>query len=812
MSFWFDLKYTCRLLIRNRSHSALCIFAVALSLAISLVVFTLAYNTTYKTYDFENSESWAYLYGLNTQTNTADSIDSINLYTYQAMQESLTAFSEFGAIRAGGQSRLNHGEETRRVSAVEITPNLLESANLLPLLGRGLNESDGVIGAERVVILSHAIWEQYYAADLNIIGTLTNLDEVPHTIVGVMPENVGFPFSESLWVPLRLPIAGQPAGQMRITPVGVLKENASVDSLNVEVTNLLTRLRAEFPDYYGDYASAQATNLTRLFLENGGSIGRVMALATIVIVILACLNIGNLLITRSMERRGEFAIRNAVGSSAAQLIRQGLLESLVICVIGAATGFLLTLVAFDYINYLYANLGAQIPGGVPSRWYFSFDSTVVMASLFITVGIWLCSGFFPAWRASRLKASDSLQGDLRATSDRTGTLLIRLLVGGEVITSCFLLIVSGILVAAIVAMANTDYGVEEEGLMAADIELPWRYEDTSQRYNFVSQLQDRLRSDVSVVDAAVVSDLPTRFNRRSAYRLSDRELSQEGSIDMQYFAAITENYFQVFDVPLIEGRHFDSGDSFNSNPVIIIDASFANRLWPSESALGKQIQITELDDIWRTIVGVTDDIKQGLPVAGLDSFSTLYVPVAQVLPFNTLSIAATTNLDQSAYEQLLRDTIATVDRDVAIYNVKPMPLVLDETTQIFEGLRDIFISISLFTLVLAGTGIFGVISRSVLQRTREIGIRRAMGSSDLEVIRRFLGQGLRYLSVGIIVGGGAAVLVGNLLANVFTDISQSIPYVFALVMLLLTGLIAAASYFPSRRIVMLEPGEALHHD
>ncbi|MCG8413423.1 MAG: ABC transporter permease [Pseudomonadales bacterium] len=813
MSLWFDLKYAVRLLTRNLGHSALCVFAVALSLAISLVVFALAYNTTYRPYEFQDSENWTYLYGINTDSNTAESIDSVNLFTYQVMQESLTAFSEFGAIRAAGQSRLNDGETTRRVSAVEITPNLLQTANLSPLLGRTLVESDGVPGAERVVVLSHSIWEQYYAADEGVVGTQTNLDEIPHTIVGVMPEGVSFPFSESLWLPFRWPVATQPAGQVRITPVGVLHESATLESLNVEISGLLTRLSNEFPDYYGDHTSARANYLTQLFFENGGSIGTVLVLATAVIVILACLNIGNLLITRSLERRGEFAIRSAVGSSDSQLIRQGLLESLLVCVIGATLGLLLTLVAFDYINSIYTNVASQLPGGVPQRWRFVFDGSVVAASLVATAVIWLCSGLFPAWRASRMKASDSLMGDAHSTTDRSGTTLIKLLVGGEVITSCFLLIVSGILVAAIVALANTDYGIEEEGLMTANIELPRRYMTTSQRFNFIESLQGQLQSDVAVTETVVVSDLPTRFNRRSGYTLSDREVEQNDSSDVQYVAAITSNYFQLLDVPLVEGRQFDATDSLDSQPVIIIDEAFAARLWPAESPLGKQIQITELNDgIWRTIVGVTDTIKQGMPLSGLDRLSTLYLPISQVAPFNTLSVVAETTYGQSDYERLLREAITAVDRDIAIYDIKPMASVLNETTQIFTALRDIFIAISLFTLLLAGTGIFGVISRSVVQRTREIGIRRALGSSNIKVIWMYLRQGVAYLLAGLVIGGGAALLVGGALATIFTDVGQSIPFVFVTVTLLLSGLIIAASYFPARQVVALEPGEALHHD
>ncbi len=699
---------------------------------------------------------------------------------------------------------------------MEITPNLLTAAELSPLLGRTLQASDGVRGAQRVVVLSHSIWEQYYAADATIVGTQTNLDEIPHTIVGVMPEDTSFPFSESLWLPLRPAIATEPFGQMRITPVGILNEESSLEMLNLELDNLFAQARADYPDYYDEHSTARGDFITQMFFENGGSIGLVLVLATAVIVVLACLNIGNLLITRSLERRGEFAIRSAVGSSGGQLITQGLMESLLVCAIGAVLGLLLALLAFEYINSIYTNVASQIPGGVPARWRFVFDGSVVGAGLIATAVIWLCSGLFPAWRAARMKAADSLMGDAHATTDRRGTALIGMLVACEVITSCFLLIVSGILVVAIVALANTDYGIEEEGVMTANLELPWRYESTAQRFNFVQNLQEQLRSNSGIGEVAVVSDLPTRFNRRSAYALSDREFESSSSAnnsDAQYVATISSNYFQLFDVPVVQGRHFDSGDSLDSQPVVIIDAAFASRLWPGESPLGKELQITELNDgIWRRIVGVSDTIKQGLPLAGLDRMSTFYLPISQVAPFNTLSVAASTAAGPADYERLLRETVTAVDRDIAIYNIKSMRSVLGETTQIFTALRDIFIAISLFTLLLAGTGIFGVISRSVVQRTREIGIRRALGSSNLAIIWMYLRQGIGYLLAGLVIGGGGALLVGGLLATVFTDMARAIPLVFVVVLLVLSGLIIAASYFPTRRVVDLEPGEALHHE
>jgi len=812
MNSFFELRYALRLITKNMGHSLLCVVIVALSLAISLVVFSLSYNTALKPYAFADSEDWAYIHSMNTQRNTTDSVDSINLFSYQAMQDNLTSFREFGAIRTAGKARLNYGDTTQRVSAVEISPNLAQSAGFVPQLGRNLELSDGERGAEMVVMLSHGIWQQYYNGASDIIGQQTNLDETPHTIIGVLPKDMSFPFGNSIWVPLRVPTVSQPEGQLSITPTGILAEGSNLQSANVEIEALFSRLRLENQEYYGNYTSAEAIPLRQLFLENLSVVGYAMALATIVIVLLACLNVSNLLITRAMERREEFAIRNAVGSTRWQLARQGLLESLLICVLGSVVGLVLTDFSFTYINYVGNVLSAQIPGGLPSRWLFDLDFTIAFVGILITALIWLASSAIPVLRITKSNSSDGIGSTAHSTTDRSSNRITRILVGGEVITSCFLLVISGLLITTIVGMVNMDYGVRQQGLMVANIELPRHFDNARERHSFIEALQEEMRSNAAISDLAVSTDLPTQFGRGSAYSLSDRDSAQNDSDLMQYIAVVSENYFEILDVPILEGRRFDGGDTASSLPVVIIDNTFAESLWSGESPLGKLVSLDEIGDMQFTIVGVSGTIKQNLPVAGRDRISTFYLPSSQLLPRNTLSVIASSSLNVSDFEDSLRESIARIDREVAVYNTNSMESHLSNAAVYFRMLGDIFLAIALTTLILAGSGIFGVISRSVTQRTKEIGIRRALGSSVTRIKWIYLKQGLIYLFLGLVLGGGAALLVGSALTTFFSDLMQFTAGVFILVSTIIGGLILAASYLPTRQAVAMEPGEALHHD
>ncbi len=813
MTFLFELKYALRLIARKPGHSILCVLVVAMSLGISLVIFSLVYNTNYKQLDFQNSNRWVYATELNLDTGFVNFADSIDQFAYQEMAKRVTSYSQFGAMMAFEQSRFRWDERTTVFGSVRISPNMLQAANFIPSLGRTFVPGDDQPTAERVVILSHSVWQNYYSGDLDIVGQQTRLDEVAHTIIGVMPEDVSFPVNFDLMLPLRLDLLTEPDLQARpLTPMGILAEGVGVERANEEIQEILAQLQQQNADFYRTNQSAVVRPLNSFYMEGSSILFSTMAATTLVILLLGCLNIANLLLSRGVERDQEFAIRNAIGSSRWLLIRQSLLESLLICVIGTLVGLLLAYLGLKSVSGMFQVLDGQIPNGLPAHWVFTLEKNTIFSALLFTACIWLFSGFMPAWTSSKPNVDEMLKGGSKGTTDKNRFRLSKFLVGFEIFSSCFLLVLCGGLLLSINNVVETDYGIELENRMVFDIEFPQiGYEDGSSFELFFDNLQRQAETNPDIEQLALTSSLPFR-GIQLPYAVNETEPIEGVDYPVQYIISVSDNYFQALGLTLVDGRAFDSSDNSESLPVIVVDEVFAQSTWPNESALNKQVQLNpEQNGAFYTVVGVSSSTKQTFEMFGLETITAFYRPMSQ-MPSDSPSLIAITALADSEFLEAMQDAVSAVDSSVAVHSNKSLARYLSDVSGGLVMIGNVFLSVAVLTVVLAGTGIFAIITRSVIQRVREAGIRRALGSTNLAVTLMFLRQGLSYLSIGVLLGGGCALLVSSVLTSVFADLMSHVPVVYTVVVLGMALLIGLASWFPSRRAIALEPGEALHYE
>ena len=818
MNLPLDLRYSLRTMRKNSSFISLCVLVIALGIGLSITMYSLINTFAFKSLPFPEGDRFVAIQ-LADRDNLDNQRSHVDGYIYQSVLKDISSIESLGAYQ-DSRATFSDGDVAQQYIAANITPNLLQLTSTVPILGRSLSPSDDLLGADPVVLISYRLWQSYYTGQADIVGTSSRINGNLFTIVGVMPKGFNYPFSHDLWLPLQLPPNLQPGDEQAVTVMGLLANNTSLDSASAEVDALFLQLNAQLSASYGNL-KASILYFTRLQLPDMSFFYTLTAL-TATMLLLVCLNVANLLVVRTNERSQELAIRNAMGAQRAQLISTVLLDSLLICVLGSLLG-----IVFAYLGMALVSSSVQAAASsaasLPFFWVFEWDFSTGVVTVLIIFMIWLCSGGFAAWQVARQDISTILGSGSSASvagKKNTGSVV---LVVFELVFSCFLLVLSGTFIGTSYELSKVDYGTAVDGYITGNVSLPnSRYSDSNARDIYRQTLSQQLLEQEGISQVSFTTALPSKRGISSSYNLEDRDLlAANNSYPSQEVVRVANNYFSTMDVALSQGRYFDSADTSESLPVVIIDALFAEQMWPGESALGKRLQTQSQlgSSIWLSVVGVTPHILQRRAMNGLDNTS-LYLPLSQSNPprnsdeaFSVVMKVTDSGEYFSRYNQLLREAAAQVDRSVPISDINQLTEVLDRANSAMDFGNKIFSNIAIITLVLAISGIYAIVSRSVMLRTKEIGIRRAIGSSNASVLWVFIRQGLKYLCFGLAIGGGAAVVLTNAVAGSFPPgLVSQLPLVFISVSLLLTALILMATYNPARQLVALEPGQALRNE
>lgn len=805
----FEINFALRMLKKNVGHSVLCVAIVALSLATALVALTFVYNVSVKPLNFTNGDRWVQLTGLDVNSGISKGADTVDAYLYEYIKENNTVFEQIGAMRAFSESRVSDGKTATRILSAELTPHIFEASGIEPLLGRTLRASDANSN-EPVAVISYRLWKSYFAGDESVIGKVVNFDERPMTVVGVMPQNTVFGMRHDVWLATQPWKVNQPSHDARtITPIAILKQNVTFDAAQQDISRLVRQVREKYPDFYTS-EDAVAVSPFRLFLvENAVPIFYAISAFTVIVVMLGLVNITNLLTSRALERQHEFAVRGCLGSTSFTMLRQFLVESAMICLLGAIAGIAMALVGMQTINTLLQNLGAGLGWQVPPHWLLRLDGAFAVVTLVTLAVIWLCCALVPLWRLRKGKLADYLSNEGKGTTGQSSFNVAKLLVGIQVIASCFLLVVSGSLLNSILHIVYADYGIEEQNRYVVSIEFPWTYRRPQQRTTFINDLETELRNNAIINDVATVTALPHAMERVT-YNLSDRQVGDSGNYPSLQLAAYTPNAFDLLGIDIIAGRPFDNTDTIDKT-VVIIDQQLARTLWPNTSSLGKQIQLDAEDSgDWYTVVGVTESVLPAMTILRGGREHSAFIPITRAFSNELQVVVSATNSTIRDVYSVVRDATAKVDSRVAVYRVQTMQEYLAAPTIGLQMIGEILLGFALVAVTLAVIGIFAIMSRSVILQARYIGIRRALGSTKTKVLWLYLRQGLLYLVGGAALGGGAALLVNRSLARMFSDLMNYAPTVFAIVACGLGLLIAVASLLPANKILRDEPGDTLH--
>jgi predicted permease len=808
MTGWFDLKYAVRLLLRSPGHSLLSICIVALSVGLAVWCSCVVYSLALRPLGFPGSEHW---YSIKVAADTTERArPHVDAYTLQELlrrnrtADYLGSFSTHSAV-------LSEGQASTSLRAATISPRLMSALGSAPVLGRLFDDSDAQPGAAPAALISFDTWKNAFAGDPGIIGKQTRIDAQPVQIVGVMPKELLAFQDFELWLPLQPANLPKPAdSSVDFTSFIVLGPHQRLDVVLKEMQASVDWVNRAYPDLFKAGRHVKLVPANRVYTSDGevqvASLCSVMAGG---VFLLGCVNISLMFIARLLERSRELALRTALGASRGRLVRQCLLETAFVVLLGlmAAWGLaeLGILWTHDFSDFLGQVLATGRDDSLPQ-----LRPVNLLAGLLGAIGIWLLSTLIPAVRVAKQDAALVLAGSGKGMALRGSAKTASLLVGLQILISCLVLVICSNLVLAVYQESNKPTGIDDSHIMLSTYptEFGPRYPRARERLQFWDDLTARVEAQMPGAGVAYTTSVPTDPAKVPVVLETQEGTAASTAALSLPLVTVSENYFPVLGITLRAGRLLDSTDNSSSLDVAVIDERLAARYWPGQSVLGKRFQPNPGGKApWVTLVGVVSAVaaEDGVPDTGL-----LYRSLRQVAP-PQFQLMVKLPPGAANPRAALRAAAYAVDRDLPLHNLQMLTDYLQADNRNYTGLVPVFTTFALITAVLAATGVFGLISRSVAQRTQEVGIRRALGATQWQAISIFLRQGALYLSIGV-VGGCLGILAMNALTSTFDNILNHAISVSSGVFVLMAAVIFIASYVPSRRAVALEPGDALRYE
>ena len=804
MTLMQDIKFAARLMVKDRGFTAVAVLALALGIGMNTTVFTFVNAVLIRGLPYEDSHQILHVDMRNTATGSDFAA------SWPEYQEFKSRTKTFGALAAVRGTSVNLVEPTRppeRIQGAAITPNLLPLLRVQPLLGRALTEEDAKPNAPPVALIGYTVWKNRYNSDRTIVGQVVKMNDVATTIVGVMPEGFRFINNHDLWRPL-IPTNPNDRTDRSFRLVGRLAPGATRAQAKTELSGFATQWRTQFPDTNKD-VDAQVMTFNERF--NGGPI-RIVFLALLgavgFVLLIACANVANLLLSRSTKRAREVAIRFALGASRGRVIRQLLIESTMLAFLGGLLGLFLSwggIRAFD---------AAVADSGKPYWIIFSMDFTVFgyMAGVCLLTGI--IFGLAPALQVSKTNVNEILkEGGRGAAGGKRAMVMRSTLVVAELALTVVLLIGAGLMVRSFLKLYTFDLGIDTAHLMTMRADLPsTKFDTPEKRRQQFEAILAKVQAVPGVAAAALAETLPMGGAGRANLEIEGRPVTPDSPPLEAVSLAVTPGYFDTVGTSLRRGRGFHDTDGTPGNETIIVNERFAARFFPTEDAIGKRVRVRPRDpkakpNVWLTIVGISPTIRQGDPQAP-EPDAVMYRPYRQ-FGFGSMAIIARTQGAPTSFAAALRTAVQEADPDQAVYQVRTMNEQLAQMQWPYRVFGSMFAIFALVALALSAVGIYAVTSYSVTQRTPEIGVRMALGAQPRQVWWMVLRQGLTQLAIGLTLGLIAGWFLANVLRVVLVQIPSRDPVTFGIITALLTVVMVIACLVPARRATTLDPLAAL---
>jgi putative ABC transport system permease protein len=798
-----DLRFALRMMFSHRWFSAAIVATLALGIGLNTMVFTLVNAVLLKPVPVPGGERLVSVRNRTVaQGNSGMGVSYPDFLRYRAQTRSFEGLAAMSQEQAVLSERGNPPQSFRlgRVSA-----GLFEMLHTAPVFGRGFLPADDKAGAEPVLLIGYGVWQRRYGGAHSVLGRVVRVNEKPMAIVGVMPERFKFPNDEDAWTPLIPTPELETRKERPLSLFGILKRGTAIGQARAELDGIAARLAIEYPD-----ADKGTGVLVETFQEryNGGPIKQVFLLmlaAVGFVLLIACANIANMMLSRSLARQREISIRAAMGASRWQIIRQLLIESLLLSVLGGALGLALSVGAVRWFD-----LGTQDVGR-PYWIRFAMDYSVFGYFAALCVFSGLLFGLAPALRSSRVDLNNTLKDGIRSTGTRSGGRLASLLVVCQFALTLVLLTGAGIFVRGFLESLSFNQWVPADRLMTAGVRLPKQHYATPEaRLHFFEQLLPRLKAIPGVTHAVIASNLPgisaeSRHIEIEHTALANPAHGPSASVVVQF-----PGYFATINLPLVVGRDFNETDGSPGRQSAIVTQQFAEKYWPKQAAMSKRFRFYTKDKPgeWISVIGVSGDIVQE-PNENAPN-PLLFVPYRQE-ESEYMALLVRSAANPAPLASAVRVAVQNLDQDLPLLEVRTLAKAVEHTQWFLRLFGTVFAAFALIALVMASVGIYAVMAQATSGRTREIGVRMALGATSRNILRLVLGRGMIQLMVGLALGLAAAFPAARLIATLPFRVPATDPIVFA-VSLLLASVGVFACWLPARRAAALNPVNAIRHE
>jgi putative ABC transport system permease protein len=804
-TLWQDLRYGVRLLLRNKGFTAVSVLALALGIGANSAIFSVVNSVLFRPLPYSDPQRLTMIWE-NHQERGGPQHEWASPADLRDWREQTQSFEHVAGLLGWGPT-LTGRDEPEDLQGAAVSYDTFEMLGIAPALGRGFTADEDRPGTGLVVVLSHQLWQRQFGSDPSIIGKSLTLGGQSYTVAGVMPRGFVLPILTNTEIfttagPLLAGLKGCDRGCVILRVIAKLKSGVPLDAARAEMSAFAARIAEQYPDSN----SGVGTALVPLHEQVVGDVRMAMLVllgAVALVLLIACANVANLLLSRAAAREKEVAIRAALGASRARLIRQHLTESLVLAVIGGAFGLLL---AFWMVDVLVS----FAPKGTPRVEEIGVDTSVLAFTFAVALVTGLAFGLAPALLSSRTNFNSALkEGGRDARASARGNRVRSALVVAEVSLALMLLVGAGLLIKSFINLQRVDPGFNAKGALRLDVGLPRiRYGDPTRTAAFFKQLVDRIEALPGVESAGAVSSLPLSGGGTDTSFLIEGQPHPEANREpVSFFSKVTPDYFRTMGIRLVRGRVITEADNVDAPKVAVVSEALARRYFPGDDPLGKGLLFGSKDR--REIVGVVSDVKFfGL---NLDARPMMYFAERQY-PARGMSVIVRTTSDPTSLAAAVRSEVQALDKDLAVSNVMPMDQLVSAS---LAEPRFLLLLLGVFAgaaLALSVIGVYGVVSYSVAQRSHEIGVRMALGAQVGDVLKLVLGKGMVLVGTGVALGIAGAFALSRVMESLLFGVGARDLATFAATALLLAGVALGACFVPARRATKVDPMVALRYE
>ncbi|HEY1341857.1 MAG TPA: ABC transporter permease [Bryobacteraceae bacterium] len=804
MSFVQDVKYGIRMLVREPWVTAVMVAALALGIGVNTTVFTLVNAVLFRGLPFDQPDRIMYISSSELAKNRTDAGASFPDYLdWQAQSKSFQGLAAFSGLP------LNIADDAaapERYSGAYFTPNAFSMIGQKPMLGRDFLPEEGRPGAALVCIIGYGVWENRYGRDPNILGKHIRVNEKPATIVGVMPKGMKFPVNADAWLPLVPEGDFAKRGFREMSVFGRLADGVSAPQARKEMELIAQRLEKAYPDtnrgitpYIASYNDQfNGGRIRTVFLVLLGAVGFVL--------LIACANVANLMLARALARVREVSIRTALGASRWRVIRQLLVESVLVGILGGTVGLCIAVWGVRMFDLAVANVDK------PYWIVFRMDFTVFAYLAAICVFTGILFGLAPAIQLSRVDLNSTLKEGGRGSTAARSRYLTGFLVVSEVALSIVLLVGSGLMIRSFLKLYGMANGLHPERFMTMRLNLPReKYPKDDARLRFYDAIEQRIASVPGVESAAITSNLPINGAINWKFELDGDPHVEDDKRPGVSALVVSPGYFQTIGVAVVRGRSFVASDGVSGKEAVIVNQRFVAKYLKGEDPIGKRVRILwDGDRPWLTVVGVAQDFRQIRPEDS-EIVPLIYVPYRQK-PLSGYGIVARTAVNPGSLSNPMRREVQAIDRDLPVFAVQTLQENFEQQRWPFRVFGTLFAIFAGIALLLSSVGLYAVMAYSVTRRTQEIGVRIALGASAGMILRLVLAQGMRHLALGVAIGLAAALGLARVMTALLVQITPTDPVTFLSISALLIAVGVFACWLPARGAMKVDPMTALRYE